>query len=150
MQGFRFRLDRVLEWQRRTCRLEEDELRQCRSRVAATEERIAQLKAESIAVEGELTGLPLIAAADLRALSRYRVWVNKSERALERERQVLLAAAEQQQKKLLDQRRRLRQIETLRERALREFTQAHDRELETLALECHLSARQAQTSGQPI
>jgi hypothetical protein len=139
MQPFRFRLERVFEWQQKVCRLEEEKTRLCRFAIAETEEKLAQLKADSLATEHELLKLPAIAAADLKALAQYRLKVIKRGRALAGEKQTRVQALETQTQKLLAERHRLRLIEKLRERALDAYTLAADRELETLALECHLS-----------
>jgi regulator of replication initiation timing len=139
MQPFRFRLERVLEWQQTVCHLEEQKTRLCRLAIAETEERIAQLKADSLATEHELLRRPTIAATDLKALAEFRLKVVKLGRALAAEKQTRVQALEKQTQKLLEERHRLRLIEKLRERALDEYTRAADRELETVALECHLS-----------
>jgi flagellar biosynthesis chaperone FliJ len=139
MQPFRFRLERVFEWQQTVCRLEEEKTRLCRLAIAETEEKLAQLKAGSLATEHELQKRPAISAADLKALAEFRIKVIRQGRALAAEKQARLQALEKQTQKLLAERHRLRLLEKLRERALEEYTQAADRELEALALECHLS-----------
>jgi hypothetical protein len=80
-----------------------------------------------------------MAGADLKALAEFRLKVITQGRALAAEKQAGVQALEKQTQKLLAERHRLRLIEKLRERALDEYTLAADRELETLALECHLS-----------
>jgi hypothetical protein len=139
MQPFRFRLERVFEWQRTVCHLEEEKTRLCRFAIAETEEKLAQLKADSLATEHELFKRPAISASDLKALAEFRLKVIKQGRALAAEKQARIQALEKQTQKLLAERHRLRLIEKLRQRALAEYTLAADRELETLALECHLS-----------
>ena len=139
MQPFRFRLQRVYEWQQTVCRLEEEKTRLCQFAIAETEERIAQLKADSLATEHELLKRPAMTAADLKALAEFRLKVIKQGRALAAEKQARIQALEKQTKKLLAERYRLRLMEKLRERALHEYTLSADRELETLALDCHLS-----------
>ena len=139
MQPFRFRLERVFEWQQTVCHLEEEKTRLCRFAIAETEERIAQLKADSLATEHELLSRPAIAAADLRALAEFRLKVTQRGRALAAEKQTRAQALATQTQTLLAERHRLRLIEKLRERALDEYTLAANRELEPLALECHLS-----------
>ena len=139
MQPFRFRLERVFDWQQTVCRLEEEKMRLCRFAIAETEEKLAQLKAGSLATEHELFKRPALTAADLKALAEFRLKAIKQGRALAAEKQERVKALETQTQKLLAERHRLRLIEKLRERALGEYTRAADRELETLALECHLS-----------
>jgi hypothetical protein len=139
MQPFRFRLKRVFEWQQTVCHLEEEKARLCRFAIAETEERIAQLKADSLATEHEVLQRPALAAGELKALAEFRLKTVKRGRALAAEKQARIQALDEQTKKLLAERNRLRLMEKLRERALAGYTLAADRELETLALECHLS-----------
>jgi hypothetical protein len=60
---------------------------------------------------------------------------------LETKRQSLETALQEQMLKLTAARRRLQQIQTLRDRALAEHNFGVDRELEQLALESHLARR---------
>lgn len=139
MQPFRFRLERVLDWQQTVCHLEEERTRVCRFAIAETQEKLAQLKADSLATEHELLKRQAIAAADLKALAQFRLNVVKQGRALAAEMQLRIQALEKQTQKLLAERYRRRLIEKLRERALHEYTLTADRELEALALEGYLS-----------
>lgn len=141
MQGFKFRLQRVLQWQVKVCHLEEEGTRECRLAVTETEHRIAQLESESLVAEQELWHRHDIAASELMALGEYRVQVVRRGRELEGQRQLLVAALEEQMRKLTAARRQLQQIETLRERSLLDHNLAVNRKLEELALESHLSRR---------
>ncbi|MBZ5575414.1 MAG: hypothetical protein LAP40_02510 [Acidobacteriia bacterium] len=139
MQQFRFRLQRVLQWQERVCRLEEDQLRQRASDVAQTDEKLARLAAQRVAIEQEVANQPALSPADLYALDEYRKRAAGERQALDREREARLAAVTAQREKVLAERRRLQVIEKLRERALHEHTRAMDRETEALSLESYLS-----------
>ena len=139
MQPFRFRLQRVFDWQQTVCRLEEEKMRLCRFAIAETEEKLAQLKALSLATEHELSKRPALTAADLKALAEFRLKAIKQGRVLAAEKQARIQALDQQTQKLVAERHRLRLIEKLRERSLDAYTVAAGRELETLALESHLS-----------
>jgi hypothetical protein len=139
MQGFKFRMQRVLQWQVKMCHLEEEGTRLCRLAVTEGEERIAQLRAEALAAEQDVLGHQAIAASDLIALARYRAQVAGRGRDLEARRQAVLAALEEQLRKLEVARRQLQRIETFRDRSLLEHNLTLNRELEALALECHLS-----------
>ena len=139
MQRFRFRLQRVLQWQERVCRLEEDRFHQCMADVAETGEKLAHLAAQRVAIEREISSQRALFPADLYALEEYRRSAVEQQHALDREREVRLAALAAQREKLLAERRRLHIIEKLRERALQEHTRAADRETEALSLESYLS-----------
>ena len=146
MQRFQFRLQRVLQWQERVCRLEEDKLRTCVADVAETEERLARHAAECIAIEQEFSSQQTLAPPDLQALAAFRRKAVTDVQLLEQERQRRQAALDAQRQKLLAERRRLQIIEKLRERALQEYTRAVDRELEALSHESYLSTWASRTA----
>jgi len=139
MQRFQFRLERVLKWQERICRIEEEKLRQAAAEVAETDDKLVQLAAQRVSIELEFSNQALLAPPDLRALAEYRKKVVGDRQALEKERQTRLSAADTQRGKVLAERRKLEVIEKLRERALREYTQAADRELEALSHESYVA-----------
>jgi hypothetical protein len=143
MQSFKFRLERVLQWQGKVCHLEEEGIRLCRLAVTEAEYRIAQLRSESLAAEQELLRRHAIAASDLLALAEYRLQVVIRSRELEAHRQSVVNALEEQMRKLMAARRQLQRIETLRDRSLLDHNFAANRELEELALESHLARRGA-------
>jgi len=139
MQRFRFRLERVLHWQGRVCRLEEDKFRRCAADVAETDEKIARLTAQRVAIEREFASQTALVPADFYALAEYRKKSAAERGALGRERQARVTALDAQRQKLIAARRTLQIIEKLRERALQEYTRAVDREVETLSQESYLS-----------
>ena len=139
MQRFQFRLARVLSWQERVCRLEEEKLRQAADQVAETDEKLAQLAAARASIEQEFSSQALLAPPDLRALAEFRKKVVGDRQSLEQERQTRMAAVEAQRGKVLAERRKLEVIEKLRERALQEYTRAADREMEALSHESYVA-----------
>lgn len=139
MRRFVFRLQRVLQWQQRLCRVEEDKFRACQSALNETDQKLMRLAAERVAVEQEFSTQANLALVDLRALAEFRQKCVADRQALERERQNRLAAVDAQRQILLAARRRLQVIEKLRERAFEEYTRAADRELEALSHESYLS-----------
>lgn len=139
MQQFRFRLERVLQWQQRICRLEEEKLRQAAAYAAEADEKLAGLAAQRVAIEQEFSNQATLAPADLQALGEYRRRAVVTRLSLERERETRRAALAAQREKLLAERRKMEVIEKLRERALQEHTRAADREAEALSHESYLS-----------
>ena len=139
VQRFQFRLQRILQWQERVCRLEEDKLRTSLLEIAETEEKLARQAAERVAVEREFSSQPALAPPDLQALAAFRRKTVLDRLALEQERQNRQTTLDAQRQKLVAERRRLHIIEKLRERALQEYTRAADRELEALSQESYLS-----------
>ena len=139
MRRFQFRLQRVLQWQERVCRIEEEKLRTCLLDVAQTEDKLARLAAERVAIEQEFSSQQALAAPDLRALAAFRHKAVLDRQALEHELQSRKTVLDAQRQKLLTERRRLEVIEKLRERALQEYNRAVDKEVEALSYESYLS-----------
>jgi hypothetical protein len=139
MQRFQFRLDRVLEWRRKQCQMEEKRLADCLVLAQAAKRRMAQLQAERASVERELLERSAIPAADFLNLGRYRLRADKEElQAAEERRQRLLSAAEQRAR-VQRARQRVKLIEKMRDRRLEEHTAAFGRELENAASEGYLA-----------
>jgi hypothetical protein len=141
MQGFKFRLQRVLQWQVKVRHIEEEGVRRCRLAVTEGEERIAELQAKSLAAEQELLGHRTIASSDLVAFSSFHASAVLKLRDLEIEQQALIKAVDDQMRRLIAARRQVQQLETLRDRSLVEYNLNVNRELEGLALESYLSRR---------
>ena len=141
MQRFRFRLQRILDWQQRVCQMEEEQLRQRLAEAAETQEKLAQLAAGSVAIEQEFLSQPRLAPADLKALAEFRRKTVAERRVLGSEQAARQAAVTVQRDKLRAEKRTLQVYEKLRERAHAEYVLAVDRELEALGLESYLSTR---------
>ena len=141
MQRFRFRLQRILDWQQRVCQVEEEQLRQRLAEAAETGEKLAQLAAGSVAIEQEFLSQPRLAPADLKALAEFRRKTVAERRVLGSEQAARQAAVTVQRDKLRAEKRTLQVYEKLRERAHVEYVLAVDRELEALGLESYLSTR---------
>lgn len=139
MPPFRFRLRRVLQWQERICRLEEDKLRQFAAEVAETDAKLSRLAAERVSIEQEFAGHASLSPRDLQALAQYRRRAAMQRVAFEQEREARLAVLTGQREKLLAERRKLQVMEKLRDRALQEHTRAVEREIEMVSYESYLS-----------
>ena len=72
MQRVQFRLDRVLEWRRKQCGMEENRLAACLIHVQDTERKTEALRAERTAIDRELLTRQAIPAVDFLNLGRYR------------------------------------------------------------------------------
>jgi hypothetical protein len=141
MAPFRFRLERVLQWQVKVCHFEEEKVRECLLVVSETAEKLARLKADSLGIEQELLNHRAFTATDLKARAEFRTQVVKDERALIALKQAQTRDLEAQRQKLLAERHQLRLLEKIRERALQEHRTMADRELEASALDCHIFQR---------
>lgn len=139
MTRFRFRLQRILDWQQRVYQMEDEKLRQRLAEAAATQEKLAELAAKSLAIEQEFLHEPQIAAADLKALAEFRRKTNGERHRLGKDLAARQGAVAEQREKLLLEKRKLQVYERLRLKALAAHTQAADRELEALGLESFLA-----------
>ncbi len=139
MQRFRFRLQRVLEWQQRLCDVESDKLSKCIAELARVEESLQDLEARRAAVEQAFLAEQALGPADLTALAEFRRVTVTGQLALESERQRRHEAVVAQRECFFAENRKLRILEKLRERALREHSLALDREVEALSLESYLA-----------
>jgi flagellar export protein FliJ len=139
VRRFEFRLQRVLQWQQKLCRVEEDKFRLCQSNLAEAEQKLVRLADERRAIEQEFSSHPNLSLVDLRALAAFRQKSVTDEQAFRRERENRGQALDAQRQRLIAARRRLELIEKLRERALDEYTRAADRELEALSHESYIS-----------
>lgn len=141
MPPFRFRLQRILDWQQRASQMEEEKLRYRLAELAETRQSLAQLAELSAAAERDFVSQHSLAPADFRALAEFRRKTIAGRQALEREEVERQKAADEQRLKVLGERRRLRIFDKLRERALAEHTREASRQLEELGLESFLARR---------
>ena len=141
MQRFVFRLERVLQWQMKLCRIEEENVRSAQAVVAEYERQIAELRAEAAAAQLQLYDRGALLGSELAAFAKYRVQVAVRGGELEAQRKSAAQALAWQLQKLTEVRRQLKRIEALRDRSLAEYNIALDRELDALALESHLAKR---------
>jgi flagellar export protein FliJ len=140
VQSFRFRLQRVLDWQQKVSQAEEEKLHQRLAEVAHCQEKLAKLAARSVAMEHEFLGRSWMVPPDLKAFAEFRRSTVKERLELARELEKKEKLLADQRQKLLTERRKLQVYEKLRERALKGYTLEADRELEALGLESYLSA----------
>lgn len=146
MQRFQFRLERVLEWRRKKCRMEENRLAACMGLVHATDRKIEQLRDERTSIDRELLVRSAIPAADLRNLGHYRLRANKEEFDLAEERRQRVLSASEQRARVQRAQQNVKLLEKMRERRLEEHTLLAGRELEAVAAEAYL-ARWSQSCG---
>jgi len=138
MQQFQFRLDRVLDWRRKQCEMEESRLAACLALVQAMERKIELLRAERASIDAELIKRTAIPAADFQNLGRYRLRAGQQEAELMEQRRQRLQSAAEQRARVQQAQQRVKLLEKLRDRRLAEYTTAASRELEEAAAEAFL------------
>jgi len=141
VENFRFRLERVLSWQRVVTELEEARTRQWLAALAETQAGRVQLAGARREAEEQLMTAPALLPQELDTLADYREGLATRDRELRKREQNCEQRLEEQRRCWMDARRRCRLLEKLRERRLAEYRIELDRELETLAMESFAAGR---------
>ena len=139
MGTFRFRLEKVLQWQQKQRQMEEtriQELAHARERAASA---IALLRADRVAVEQQVLSAKEVSPNDLVALGNFRRRVAKQSEALNRSRQDYERRLAERRAAWLEARRKCRLFEKLKARRQIEFDGQVQRELEQFATENFLA-----------
>jgi flagellar export protein FliJ len=139
MTGFRFRLQRVLEWRRTQLEIAEAHFRQQADAVAGLDRARAELEAAGISAEMQVRAWRPLGAGDLAALGNFRLLVRNRERQLAVRRAEAEKELATRQEAMLEARRRYRLLERLRERRLADWQAAADKEVEDFAAEAYLA-----------
>jgi hypothetical protein len=139
MHGFRFRLQRVLEWETEQLEAERNRTSQCYAALAITREKAMRLRAEHLAVEQELQRERVLSASDVLPLQGYRAGVRKRERQFAIELQERQRELDSQVARLERQERKVKLIENLKSRHLEEHRVAADQEVERIASDSYLA-----------
>ena len=139
MNGFRFPLQKVLDWRRTQLELEESRFKQGLAAMASLDRERAGWEAAGIKAEIQVRDWNPLAGGDLAALGRFRVNVREREKEIDGRRAECRKLLDERQNSMLEARRRCRLLERLKERRWREWQAACDRELEQLAAESFLA-----------
>jgi hypothetical protein len=139
MQPFRFRLDRVLEWRRKKCQIEESRLAAYLGLVHAADLKIERLRVERKSIDQGLLEQLAIPGADFLNLSRYRLRADKEEIELAEERRQRVHAVGEQRTRVHQAQQGVKLLEKLRDRRLQEHLALAAHELEQTAAESYLS-----------
>ena len=135
MEPFRFRLQKVLDWQRTLTQMEE--LRTKQWSAALAQVRSARTELERSRVNA---GRQVLAASDLRpqdlcALAEFRQRLARKDQELSQRQRDCEQRLAEQTRRWTQARQRCRLLEKLRERRLAEYSIGVERELETVAME---------------
>ena len=143
MSTFRFRLEKVQEWQRLQRELLESRIKQLLRSLQHTDSAIAQLKAARVVADEELLTSETIGGQFLSALSAYRARLRNQQRNLLQTRQQYEKQLEEQRGLWADKERRCRLMDKLESRQRAGFQYQADRELENFASEAYLGRWQS-------
>ena len=139
MPAFRFRLEKVLGWQRTARDTEEFKLKQLNREMADGNAALAQLRASRLATELEVRSFESLGGRDLAALAAYTLRMEKRE---QQQAEACRACAERvaaQRTRWMEAQRRCQLLEKLKLRRRADFNLQQDRQNESLATELYLA-----------
>jgi flagellar export protein FliJ len=137
MKDFRFRLQKILDWQLEKCELIENCVKSLCGELAHIQARIAGTQADLVAAEEQVLHAHRLDGASLNGLAAYRIRLRKRTDSLNAERKGCEMRLTQQRTQWMEARKRYRILERLRHRKLTEYVAEFDRELELLASEAY-------------
>lgn len=139
MKAFEFRLQRILEYRRQQADIEQARLDAFVRQIRLLDEESASLERQkSESREGIRSGT-FITGYELASVARFDAYVGGRRSALEKRKADIQASAEAQRRMVAEAHRNVKLLERLRERRMKDWTSACDRELEELAAESHLA-----------
>ena len=138
MPGFRFRLEKVLEWRETQRDAEKLKVKQLQAALTEANAGLAQIKATRLATELEVCKLESLSGRDLAALAEYRRRMASDEQKLVHDCQTRRGDLEDQRKRWTGAQRCYRLLEKLKDRQRVEFELEADRQAEKLATELYL------------
>jgi hypothetical protein len=139
MPGFRFPLDRVLEWRQTQLEIEELRFKRETAGLADIDRRRAECEASGIQAELQVRAWKQVTGRDLEALGSFRLRVKEDQAALALEREAQMKKVAAQQAAMLEARRRCRLLERLKEQRAEEWRTEENRALEAAASETYLA-----------
>jgi flagellar export protein FliJ len=146
MNGFQFRLEKVLAWRRTQLDLAEAHFERQTAAVAALASDRAGLETAGTRAGMAIREWDSVTGSDLAALEAFRRGLRKRGEEMDARIAAARRDLEERRAAMLEARRRCRLLERLKERRLAEWTAAADREIEQLAGESHSFQRSALNS----
>ena len=147
MKRFRFRLERVLEWQEQQRQIQENLLKVLLRELEQADAAIAQVRTARTAADQQLLASKVFAPGDLVALAEYRQRAARQETSLRRARQESEQRLIKQRSLWQEAERKCRMLERLKERRRQEHEFEVDRELEAFASEMYLARWRPSDTG---
>jgi flagellar export protein FliJ len=138
MPGFRFRLEKVLEWRETQRDAEKLKVKQLQTALTEANAGLAQMKATRLKTELEVRKLESLSGRDLAALAAYRLRMASDEQKRIGDCQVRRGHLDEQRKRWTDAQRCYRLLEKLKDRQRVEFELEADRQAEKRATELYL------------
>jgi flagellar biosynthesis chaperone FliJ len=139
MAGFRFPLEKVLEWRRTQLEMAEIQFKREAAALAEIDRRRAECEASGIKAELQVRSWSQVTGGDLEALGSFRLQVRAWEARIVQERAAQAKKVAAREAAMLEARRRCRLLERMRERREGEWRTAENRALEAVASETYLA-----------
>ena len=147
MSAFRFRLQRVLDYQQQQCDLAQARVSTCVGALERSRMELENHSSACVAVRREVAHSQLPTAAELSSLAYFRIRAAK----LELHYRAAIATAEQRLEQerlvLVELQRRARLLEKLRDRKFEEHRYQEDREAENQASDTYLATWNSTSKG---
>lgn len=139
MKTFEFRLQRILEFRRQQAEVERARLRKLLARLFQFEEEARALQDKAVEARRDAEQQPVQTGADFLALARFEEFVVRRTGFIGDQKQQLQPLVERQRAATTEAERNVKLLERLRERKLKEWTAARDKELDEIAADSHLA-----------
>ncbi|MFN7993854.1 MAG: flagellar FliJ family protein [Bryobacteraceae bacterium] len=139
MPTFRFRLEKVLQWQEKQRQMEEMRIRKLSQDLEQNKSAFARLQADRVAIEQQVLCGKQVSPADLVALGSFRIRMEKQATDLRQRRDECERQLNERRAEWFEMRRKCRLYEKLKARRQKEFDAEADRESERFATENYLA-----------
>lgn len=142
MKAFQFPLDRVLSWRQAQLSLEETALQRLNAELVVVGRDLAECLGRLAATQTSLViGNPVpISGMALAELEQVGIWTARRERELSKKAEKLQEAILAQTRALVEARRRVRLLESLKQRRREDWVAEETRELDELAADSAVAA----------
>lgn len=145
MKAFEFRLQRVADYRQQQLDLEKNRLQNLSGQMQRLdEERISLERQRSEAEHNVASRGENLTGEDVSALAGFQEYVARRAREMQQQKRELAAEIDQQRTVVVEAERRVKLLDRLKDRKLREWKASSDRELDELASDSHLARLAAQ------
>jgi flagellar protein FliJ len=145
MKAFEFRLQRILEFRLQQAEVERAQLQKLLAYLRQIEDEAQNLQGQIFDARQDAERQPALTGGDFLALAQFEAFVVRRTTFINGQKTQLQPQIERQRAATVEAERNVKLLERLRERKLKEWTAARDKELDELAADSHLarlSARQ--------
>ena len=147
MRRFRFPLERVRAWRQGQKEIEEMRLRRLYAELRELEARRKNILEETASSRRALLARQVVTSQDFEALEALRGYAADQLRRIDARNTALAPKIGQQTKCLIEAHRSFQLVDSLRDRALIDWTVAHNKEQDELAAELYLAGRTRQKTA---